>query len=382
MAGRSAALGLVVAAGSLVLTTLLLYPLSEIAPAVSLGVALPARGAARLDVLGPAARPRHERRGDAPRSTSSTSRRPAGSRSPTRENWVALVVFLVAAVVASTLAGAGARAGARRPSSAAREADLAAELARLLLGGAGSRRTALGAGRASGSPRRSIDCRRPSCSSRVDGRRRAAAAAVARGRRDRDAASCRRRRRRPSSAARARRARRWRRCWRRRSTASALQARGRRDRGAAAQRRGQDGAAALGLARPAHAADGDRGGRRGARLAEARARRAQRAGGRDRARGRRLSRLVDKLLDLSRLQAGAAEPRTEWCSVEEVVRAAVDGRSRTPTRFTLVDRRDLPLIRADAPSSSGRSSNLLENAARYSGGHPVAVRARRGRAIG
>ena len=38
----------------------------------------------------------------------------------------------------------------------------------------------------------------------------------------------------------------------------------------------------------------------------------------------RLARLVDNLLDLSRLEAHAAEPRVEWCSVEEVVLAAVD----------------------------------------------------------
>ena len=38
---------------------------------------------------------------------------------------------------------------------------------------------------------------------------------------------------------------------------------------------------------------------------------------------RRLSRLVDNLLDLSRLEAGAAEPRRAWTSVEELIRAAV-----------------------------------------------------------
>ncbi len=38
---------------------------------------------------------------------------------------------------------------------------------------------------------------------------------------------------------------------------------------------------------------------------------------------RRLSRLVDNLLDLSRLEAGAAEPRREWMSVEEVLGAAL-----------------------------------------------------------
>ncbi len=46
---------------------------------------------------------------------------------------------------------------------------------------------------------------------------------------------------------------------------------------------------------------------------------------------RRLARLVDQLLDLSRLQAGNAEPREDWCSLDEVVRAAIEdvaGRAR------------------------------------------------------
>ena len=38
----------------------------------------------------------------------------------------------------------------------------------------------------------------------------------------------------------------------------------------------------------------------------------------------RLSGLIDKLLDLSRLEAGAADPRPEWCSIEEVIGAAMD----------------------------------------------------------
>src|SRR5918999_639267 len=37
----------------------------------------------------------------------------------------------------------------------------------------------------------------------------------------------------------------------------------------------------------------------------------------------RLSRLVENLLDLSRLQAGSAEPRSDWCSLEEIVPAAL-----------------------------------------------------------
>lgn len=89
----------------------------------------------------------------------------------------------------------------------------------------------------------------------------------------------------------------------------------------------------------------------------------------------RLSRLVDKLLDLSRLQGGAAAPRPDWCSVDEVLRAAVD---ETPhlAGFNVAIDSDMPLIRADAAQLERAFANLLENAARYGGDHPIAVRAR------
>jgi two-component system sensor histidine kinase KdpD len=89
----------------------------------------------------------------------------------------------------------------------------------------------------------------------------------------------------------------------------------------------------------------------------------------------RLSRLVDKLLDLSRLQGGQADPRVEWCSVDEVLRVAI---SETPhaAGFSIGIDRDLPLVRADAVQLERAFANLLENAARYGGDHPVAVRAR------
>ena len=50
---------------------------------------------------------------------------------------------------------------------------------------------------------------------------------------------------------------------------------------------------------------------------------------------RRLARLVDQLLDLSRLQAGAAEPREDWCSLEEVIRAAVEDTGAPADRVRL-----------------------------------------------
>ena len=89
----------------------------------------------------------------------------------------------------------------------------------------------------------------------------------------------------------------------------------------------------------------------------------------------RMSRLVDKLLDLSRLQGGAAEPRAEWCSVEEVLRAAIDETPHSAGWSVAIDP-DLPLIRADAAQLERAFANLLENAARHGGDHPVAVRAR------
>jgi len=90
----------------------------------------------------------------------------------------------------------------------------------------------------------------------------------------------------------------------------------------------------------------------------------------------RLAALVDKLLDLSRLQAGAAQARRDWCSLEEVVRTAADDVRTDDTGFALSFDRDLPLVQADAAQLERVFVNLLENARRYSGGHPVKVRAR------
>jgi len=91
---------------------------------------------------------------------------------------------------------------------------------------------------------------------------------------------------------------------------------------------------------------------------------------------RRLSRLVDNLLDLSRLEAGAAEPRREWVAVEELLRAALQELAVGPQEFTLSIDRDLPLVSVDPVQLERAFVNVLENARRHSGGHPVSVRAR------
>ena len=90
----------------------------------------------------------------------------------------------------------------------------------------------------------------------------------------------------------------------------------------------------------------------------------------------RLAALVDNLLDLSRLRTGSAEPSRDWCSIEEVVEAALDDLEIDRDRFQLSIDEHLPFIRADAAQLERVFVNLLSNAARYSGGERVSVRAR------
>jgi two-component system sensor histidine kinase KdpD len=96
---------------------------------------------------------------------------------------------------------------------------------------------------------------------------------------------------------------------------------------------------------------------------------------------RRLSRLVDNLLDLSRLEAGAAEPHMVWSSVDEVLRAALAELNPDEHDFSLSIDRDLPLVRVDPVQMERAFANVLENARRHRGGHSVSVRARAVRSL-
>jgi len=97
---------------------------------------------------------------------------------------------------------------------------------------------------------------------------------------------------------------------------------------------------------------------------------------------RRLSRLVDNLLDLSRLEAGAAEPHSQSASVEELVRAALAELTADEEEFSVTIEEDLPPVRVDSVQMERAFVNVLENARRHSGGHPVSVRARAVRGLG
>lgn len=91
--------------------------------------------------------------------------------------------------------------------------------------------------------------------------------------------------------------------------------------------------------------------------------------------GTRLSRLIEKLLDLSRLQAGAGRPRTGLISLEEVLRAAAEDLEGSGVEISL-SIGELPPLRADAAQLERAFANLLENAIRHGGPQPVSVRAR------
>jgi two-component system, OmpR family, sensor histidine kinase KdpD len=90
----------------------------------------------------------------------------------------------------------------------------------------------------------------------------------------------------------------------------------------------------------------------------------------------RLERLIRNLLDLSRLQAGGAQPRADWCSLEELVGVAAASAGGPPGTFHVDIAQDLPLLRVDAVQLERALANVLENAARYCGEEPVTIRGR------
>jgi two-component system sensor histidine kinase KdpD len=93
--------------------------------------------------------------------------------------------------------------------------------------------------------------------------------------------------------------------------------------------------------------------------------------------GTRLSTLVDKLLDLSKLQAGSAEPRRDWVSIEDILLAAREGHTDGSVDIRLMIDPDVPAVRADGAQLERAFANVLENARRYSNGLPVSVHVRR-----
>jgi two-component system sensor histidine kinase KdpD len=80
----------------------------------------------------------------------------------------------------------------------------------------------------------------------------------------------------------------------------------------------------------------------------------------------RLDRLVANLLDLSRLEAGAARPQLELWAIDEVVGRALDALGADATRVEAAMPPEAPLVRVDATQIERVLVNVLENALKLS----------------
>jgi two-component system sensor histidine kinase KdpD len=88
----------------------------------------------------------------------------------------------------------------------------------------------------------------------------------------------------------------------------------------------------------------------------------------------RLGRLIANLLDLSRLEAGAARPHAELWTIDELVGHAIE-ELRAHDRVSPEHLDDLPPVEVDAVQIERVLANLLENALRFSTG-PVRIAGR------
>jgi two-component system sensor histidine kinase KdpD len=87
----------------------------------------------------------------------------------------------------------------------------------------------------------------------------------------------------------------------------------------------------------------------------------------------RLAKLVDDLLDLSRIESGAVAPQADWCDLREVVSSALT-QVQGDDRLEIELPPELPLVRADSAQLERVFSNLIDNAIKFSPpGSPVRI---------
>ncbi len=95
---------------------------------------------------------------------------------------------------------------------------------------------------------------------------------------------------------------------------------------------------------------------------------------------RRLARVVNNLLSLTRLESGSVQPRPEWCDLTDIVDQAVTAvRPDAPDRaFPITIAPDAATLRVDAGLLEETLRNLIRNAAQHTPvGTPVEITARR-----
>jgi two-component system sensor histidine kinase KdpD len=92
----------------------------------------------------------------------------------------------------------------------------------------------------------------------------------------------------------------------------------------------------------------------------------------------RLTRLVENLLDMSRLQAGAVKTRLVPVALEDIVSLAVAELDAGPDRVTMPAMDQAPPVLADSALLERAVANLVSNALRHSpDGEPVVITASR-----
>jgi two-component system sensor histidine kinase KdpD len=81
----------------------------------------------------------------------------------------------------------------------------------------------------------------------------------------------------------------------------------------------------------------------------------------------RLNRLVENLLDMTRLESGRIKPTLDWCDLRDLIGAAVRKLSRELSRHSIfVDvPSDMPLVKIDFGLIEQALTNLLHNASQY-----------------
>jgi two-component system sensor histidine kinase KdpD len=93
----------------------------------------------------------------------------------------------------------------------------------------------------------------------------------------------------------------------------------------------------------------------------------------------RLNRFVGNLLDMTRLESGALEPKRDYVDLSEIVGTALDRTAKIMLahRIEIDLAPELPMIKLDAVLMEQALVNLLDNAAKYApSGTTVTLRAR------
>lgn len=94
---------------------------------------------------------------------------------------------------------------------------------------------------------------------------------------------------------------------------------------------------------------------------------------------RRLHRVINNLLDMTRIESGVIHPKLDWCDVGELIQAAIDlAVDGVCDRSVVIDiDRNLPVVKVDQALLEQSLCNLLLNAASHSRpGTKITVRAR------